>query len=260
MKVEWLVGVTPAEKITSSGWLNVPTGTKTPSLEALRCAASKRRISDARYRKLLTEPNQHSHLQRRACWHGPGKGTEGRHSHPARPTAPHIDTSHQPLPGPAKNDATSHQAGQEERTEERTPDHRLTTKGSRSDPAWIARDPSGVTHSGCVPSRRYRAHLPGTSDLATCGHGGSLPYSASQVRVARGDFVVRTNHGKTAGSEHVSLLPCPWCPSLLTPECRAGSKAWTVTCSICVSRVARCELRCRLCPEALGQQARRVMA
>ena len=64
-------------------------------LEAMRCL--KRRISDAIYRSWSPTPSQSSSRQVRAR-----EGNAGRHSHPARSTRhPLIDTSDQPLPGPA---------------------------------------------------------------------------------------------------------------------------------------------------------------
>jgi transposase len=78
-------------------------------LEALTCL--KRRISDALYRQLLTDAGQ-------AAVAGPGRAPRVTLQSSAVDLSPPIDTSDQPLPGPARKDAT--------------PD-RLTTEGSRKD-------------------------------------------------------------------------------------------------------------------------------
>ena len=60
-------------------------------LEALRCL--KRRISDALYRQLVTDA--------RVGETGPGGHCGASHESSAVDLPPHIDTSDQPLPGPA---------------------------------------------------------------------------------------------------------------------------------------------------------------
>ncbi|GGO67970.1 hypothetical protein GCM10012276_00690 [Nocardioides deserti] len=82
-------------------------------LEAIRCL--KRRISDAIYRQLLED------AQRAAVEDvGTGPGGHCRASQESSAADPplHVDTSDQPLPGPAGEDATP---------------NRLTTEGSRND-------------------------------------------------------------------------------------------------------------------------------
>ena len=59
----------------------------------MRCL--KRRISDAIYRQLLADA-------RRPSRHGPGRALRGVLTSSAADLPPHIDTSDQPLPGPAK--------------------------------------------------------------------------------------------------------------------------------------------------------------
>jgi len=63
-------------------------------LEAIRCL--KRRISDAIYRQLLEDAQLHSNL----CA-GPGGHCGATQESSAVDLPPHIDTSDQPLPGPA---------------------------------------------------------------------------------------------------------------------------------------------------------------
>ena len=62
-------------------------------LEAIRCL--KRRISDAIYRQLLTDAQQ-------AAGAGPGGHCGATQDSSAVDLTPHIDTSDQPLPGPAE--------------------------------------------------------------------------------------------------------------------------------------------------------------
>ena len=62
-------------------------------LEAIRCL--KRRISDAIYRQLLADA-------RRATRHGPGRALRGGTRIQRGRPPPLIDTSDQPLPGPAR--------------------------------------------------------------------------------------------------------------------------------------------------------------
>src|SRR5215204_6526081 len=70
-------------------------------LEALRCL--KRRISDALYRQLLTDAER-AHLlsEQETLGTGPGGHCRASHQSSAVDLPPHIDTSDQPLPGPAK--------------------------------------------------------------------------------------------------------------------------------------------------------------
>jgi transposase len=66
------------------------------SLEAIRCL--KRRISDAIYRQLLADAQQ---AAARELGTGPGGHCAGSQESSAVDLPPHIDTSDQPLPGPA---------------------------------------------------------------------------------------------------------------------------------------------------------------
>ena len=65
-------------------------------LEALRCL--KRRISDALYRQLIADHRRAAEAQRGA---GPGGHCGATQESSAVDPPPHIDTSDQPLPGPA---------------------------------------------------------------------------------------------------------------------------------------------------------------
>ena len=65
-------------------------------MEAMRCL--KRRISDAIYRQLVADA---THRQR-ALSAGPGGHCGATQESSAVDLPPHIDTSDQPLPGPAK--------------------------------------------------------------------------------------------------------------------------------------------------------------
>ena len=66
-------------------------------MEALRCL--KRRISDAIYRQLLTD---HQHMAGPETGAGPGGHCGATPESSAADLPPHIDTSDQPLPGPAE--------------------------------------------------------------------------------------------------------------------------------------------------------------
>ena len=66
-------------------------------MEAMRCL--KRRISDAVYRQLVTDA--HATQTRRRCGTGPGGHCGATLTSSAVDLPPHIDTSDQPLPGPA---------------------------------------------------------------------------------------------------------------------------------------------------------------
>jgi hypothetical protein len=112
-------------------------------MEALRCL--KRRISDALYRQLLADAAQAALATPDAVHKtGPGGHCEATQESSAVDLPPHIDTSDQPLPGPANPTLQPPQASQEEPATEDTSDHGLTTKGSRKD----ARGPATVC-KGC---------------------------------------------------------------------------------------------------------------
>ena len=83
-------------------------------LEAMRCL--KRRISDAIYRQLVADAQ-------RAAGTGPGGHCGATQQSSAVDLPPHIDTSDQPLPGPAKP------------TLQPTPPRRKTTKDRALTPA-----------------------------------------------------------------------------------------------------------------------------
>ena len=68
-------------------------------LEALRCL--KRRISDALYRQLVADAERAQLTARRAVGTGPGGHCGATQESSAVDLPPHIDTSDQPLPGPA---------------------------------------------------------------------------------------------------------------------------------------------------------------
>ncbi len=65
-------------------------------MEALRCL--KRRISDAIYRQLLTDAQRTPQVPNGA---GPGGHRGATQESSAVDLPPHVDTSDQPLPGPA---------------------------------------------------------------------------------------------------------------------------------------------------------------
>ena len=71
------------------------------TLEALRCL--KRRISDALYRQLIADAERaHLAAQPEQASTGPGGHCGASKESSAVDLPPHIDTSDQPLPGPAK--------------------------------------------------------------------------------------------------------------------------------------------------------------
>ena len=75
-------------------------------LEALRCL--KRRISDALYRQLLADAERAQLASAaEAVGTGPGGHCGASQESSAVDLPPHIDTSDQPLPGPATTDATT---------------------------------------------------------------------------------------------------------------------------------------------------------
>ena len=98
--------------------------------EAMRCL--KRRISDAVYRQLLTDA-------RRAATHaaaepegaGPGGHCGASLISSAADSHPLIDTSDQPLPGPAPTTLRAHTRNPEDPTRQTPQDRPLTTEGSR---------------------------------------------------------------------------------------------------------------------------------
>ena len=70
-------------------------------LEALRCL--KRRISDALYRQLIADAErEHLVAQTEQAGTGPGGHCGATQESSAADLPPHIDTSDQPLPGPAQ--------------------------------------------------------------------------------------------------------------------------------------------------------------
>ena len=85
---------------------------KTP-LEALRCL--KRRLSDVIYRRLVADARA---AQDRAADAGPGGHCGATQESSAVDLPPHIDTSDQPLPGPAT--PTLQPAGRARKTPKRT--------------------------------------------------------------------------------------------------------------------------------------------
>jgi transposase len=70
-------------------------------MEAMRCL--KRRISDAVYRQLVADTDQAQNSEfTKADGTGPGGHCGASHQSSAVDLPPHIDTSDQPLPGPAQ--------------------------------------------------------------------------------------------------------------------------------------------------------------
>jgi transposase len=69
-------------------------------MEAMRCL--KRRISDAVFRLVTDAPAGCTRQLTRTCWHGPGGHCGATQESSAVDLPPHIDTSDQLLPGPAK--------------------------------------------------------------------------------------------------------------------------------------------------------------
>ena len=112
-------------------------------LEAIRCL--KRRISDAIYRQLLAD----AATQRRPGT-GPGGHCGATHESSAVDLPPHIDTSDQPLPGPAEQDATPSPADSEDPHREEHRGDLLTTEGSRKD-ALVKGAHAQVRKLGLVP-------------------------------------------------------------------------------------------------------------
>ena len=92
---------------------------KTP-MEALRCL--KRRLSDVVYRQLVADAPASAERMRAR------EGTAGRHQSSAADSHPLIDTSDQPLPGPADRTLRRPPA----RSEDPPPSAALTQRGARS--------------------------------------------------------------------------------------------------------------------------------
>lgn len=70
-------------------------------MEAMRCL--KRRISDAVYRQLVADARRAQHLEPTVAGEtGPGGHCGASQESSAVDLPPHIDTSDQPLPGPAQ--------------------------------------------------------------------------------------------------------------------------------------------------------------
>ena len=106
------------------------------SMEALRCL--KRRLSDVIYRQLVAEPSAERHEA------GPGGHCGATQESSAVDLPPHIDTSDQPLPGPAK--PTLQPPADHERSKNRLRSSSLTQRGARSG-CSERRSPSGMTDS-----------------------------------------------------------------------------------------------------------------
>ena len=83
-------------------------------LEAIRCL--KRRISDAIYRQLLADAQRAADAD---AGTGPGGHCGATQESSAVDLPPHIDTSDQPLPGPARPDATPDPADPEDPRDQR---------------------------------------------------------------------------------------------------------------------------------------------
>jgi transposase len=91
-------------------------------MEAMRCL--KRRISDAVYRQLLADAGRATHEVNEASGADPGGHCGASHESSAVDLPPHIDTSDQPLPGPATPTLQPSQA-----TEKTTANRPLTKAG-----------------------------------------------------------------------------------------------------------------------------------
>ena len=127
-------------------------------LEAIRCL--KRRISDAIYRQLLDDAQ-------RAAGTGPGGHCGATQESSAVDLPPHIDTSDQPLPGPAKPTLQPTNTSPEDDPGSRPPIGILTTEGSRN----VALP--GTTGLRLDPDTRRRAASPD----ANCQIRGPRPPS-----------------------------------------------------------------------------------
>ncbi|MEJ7756967.1 MAG: IS110 family transposase [Nocardioidaceae bacterium] len=105
-------------------------------LEALRCL--KRRISDAVYRQLVADAHRaRLTTSPEEVGAGPGGHCGASQESSAVDLPPHIDSSSdQPLPGPAKPNATTVQDRQEEPVRGSTSDHRLTTREPERRASW----------------------------------------------------------------------------------------------------------------------------
>ena len=98
-------------------------------MEAMRCL--KRRISDAVYRQLLADARRSRRPPEapRQLNTGPGGHCGASQESSAVDLPPHIDTSDQPLPGPATTDATTDPATPEDHQQRRTPHRSLDNRG-----------------------------------------------------------------------------------------------------------------------------------
>ena len=122
-------------------------------MDAMRCL--KRRISDAVYRQLVAHA--------RASETGPGGHCGASLTSSAVDLPPHIDTSDQPLPGPAT--PTLQPPG---RTRKTTNSHRrLTTEGSRKDARSRIERPPVASHLGTDESPCGRPDPPGSTEEST---------------------------------------------------------------------------------------------
>ena len=138
-------------------------------LEALRCL--KRRISDAVYRQLLADA-QRAQLRNAAepVDTGPGGHCGATQESSAVDLPPHIDTSDQPLPGPAKPTLQPPTPTRKTSRPSTPSDHRLTTEGSRSDAprgSWQSRKPVGQRPTPCPTSTDRARATECTTELWT---------------------------------------------------------------------------------------------
>ena len=97
-------------------------------MEALRCL--KRRLSDVIYRRLLADAQTHDHRHDEASPVGHCGATTQESS--AVDLPPLIDTSDQPLPGPAQPIATTADTTPEDLENHDPSTHPLTQTGARS--------------------------------------------------------------------------------------------------------------------------------
>ena len=101
-------------------------------MEAMRCL--KRRISDVVYRQLIADAQRQAES---ASKDEPGTGPGGHRGATLQSSAvdlpPHIDTSDQPLPGPAATTLQPARARPKDPNQASAHSRRLTTEGRRSD-------------------------------------------------------------------------------------------------------------------------------
>jgi len=108
-------------------------------MAAMRCL--NRRISDAIYRQLLADAqaaaiaaeNQQADQSPTEVGTGPGGHCGASQESSAVDLPPHIDTSDQPLPGPATPDVTTDPTTPEDHRQNVPQESRLTREGSRKD-------------------------------------------------------------------------------------------------------------------------------